>query len=90
MSRARAPVPTSKNFHARITPGEWRAVETMILRHGEARAKLGEGGTNANAWFRMAVRRMAAEQGITIVEDEVAPPPAPAEAPPPKAKRARA
>jgi hypothetical protein len=71
MARARAPVPTPVNFHARITAGEGRAVEVMIQRHGEELAKLGAGsGGNAAAWFRAMVRRMAAEQGIVIVETE--------------------
>lgn len=93
MARVRAPVPTPVNFHARITAGEGRAVEVMIQRHGAELAKLGAGsGGNAAAWFRAMVRRMAAEQGVAIVEDEVVPPaeaPPVKEAPRPKAKRAR-
>jgi hypothetical protein len=70
MSRPKAPIPTPVNFHARLTAGEGRAVDAMIARHGEELAKLGAtGGGNAAAWFRATVRRLAAEQGIAIVED---------------------
>ncbi len=70
MSRPRAPLELTENFHARCTTGERRAVVELVDHHAARLAAQGATGErNQTAWFRFdVVRRLAQEEGIEIIE----------------------
>ena len=59
--------PVNVSFHVRTTRGERAALDAIITRWAE-RQNVSASGITSNAWFRNLVRRLAAEDGISIFE----------------------
>jgi hypothetical protein len=69
-------VPVNVLFSARTTRGERDALDAVIARWAEERQAEGASasGMTSIAWFRSLIRKLAADQGVTVEEAPPAPP----------------
>jgi type IV pilus biogenesis protein CpaD/CtpE len=81
MPRPKPAIPVDVAFSTRTTRGERDAIDAMVktwTAERETALGLPLPADSLTTWFRSTVRKLAAEQGIEVVEPSAAPAPAPA------------